>query len=212
MLLIQPFNKEKEVIMRRLSVLMLAMFLILVMVGVVGAQPKPLPGESHVPYEMATFKPPKGPQMPGIHLNAPGDTYRFTYIINDKYSKDPSYFINRATFGLHILDPEYTKESGDGPKEWGRILINGKPRAMSGRSFGAKGLKKGEIKDFMEIASDPEAKGAPPYIYPVLDLVKGGKLVLEVINVRKDGSIDGNAPFGDFMVLRGGLHLYWKKK
>ena len=114
--------------------------------------------------------------------------------------------------GVHTLDPEYTKESGDGAKEWGRILIDGKPRALIGASFAAKGLKEGEIKDFMEIASDPEAKGSPPYIYNVLDFVKDGKLVLEVINVRKDGSIDGDAPFGDFMVLRAGLHLFWKKK
>jgi hypothetical protein len=161
---------------------------------------------------MAVFKPPKGPQEAGTHLNAPGDVYRFTYIINDKYSKDPSYFINRATMGVHILDPEYTKETGDGAPEWGRILIDGKPRALTGRSFAAKGLKEGEIQDFMEMASDPEAKGAPPYIYNVIDLVQDGELVLEVTNLRKSGSIEGTAPFGDFIVLRAGLHLYWKKK
>jgi hypothetical protein len=191
---------------------MLAMFLILVMTGVAVAQPPPLPGESHVPYEMAVFKPPEGPQEAGTHLNAPGDTYRFTYIINDKYSKDPSYFINRATMGVHTLDPDYSEASGDGAKEWGRILIDGKPRELAGNSFAAKGLKKGEIKEFMEIASDPEAEGSPPYIYNVIDFVKDGTLVLEVTNVRKDGSIDGDAPFGDFIVLRAGLHLYWKKK
>jgi hypothetical protein len=198
--------------MRRLSVAVLAMFLILVMVGVVGAQPKPGPGESHVPYEMAVFKPPKGPQGPGTHLNAPGDTYRFTYIINDQYSKDPAYEVKRATFGLHILDPEYSKAYGDGPQEWGRILIDGKPRALVGRAFASKGLKEGEIKDFMEMVGDPEAKGSPPYIYTVTDFVKDGKLVLEVTNLRKDGSIDGDAPFGDFIVLRGGLHLFYGKK
>ena len=198
--------------MKNLFVLLCVMCLVFAMVGMAGAQPPPGPGESHVPYEMAVFKPPKGPQGPGTHLNAPGDTYRFTYIINDKYSKDPSYFINRAAFGVHILDPEYSKASGDGPQEWGRILIDGKPRALSENSFAAKGLKKGEIKDFMEIASDPEAKGSPPYIYNVIDFVKDGTLVLEVINVRKDGSIDGDAPFGDFILLRAGLHLYWKKK
>ena len=95
--------------MRRLSVLILAMFLILVMVGVVGGGPKPKPGESHVPYEMAVFKAPDGPQGPGTHLNAPGDTYRFTYIINDKYSKDPNYVLKRTGFGVHILDPEGNK-------------------------------------------------------------------------------------------------------
>ncbi|MDB4443941.1 hypothetical protein N9174_01200 [bacterium] len=198
--------------MRRLSVAVLGMFLILVMAGVVGAGPKPGPGESHVPYEMAVFKPPDGPQGPGTHLNAPGDTYRFTYLINDKYSKDPAYVLKRVTFGIHILDPEYSKASGDGPQEWGRILIDGKPREMIGRAYGNKGAKKGEIKDFMEMASDPEAKGSPPYIYAVTDFVKDGKLVLEVTNLRKDGSIDGDAPFGDFIVLRAGLHLFYVKK
>jgi len=188
------------------------MFLILVMVGVVGGGPKPKPGESHVPYEMAVFKAPDGPQGPGTHLNAPGDTYRFTYIINDKYSKDPNYVLKRTGFGVHILDPEYSKASGDGPQEWGRILIDGKPRALTKRAFASKGLKEGEIKDFQEIVSDPEAGGPPPYIYNVFDLVKDGKLVLEVTNVRKDGSIDGSAPFGDFIVLRAGLHLFYVKK
>jgi len=194
----------------------MAIVLVVALSGVVSAGPPPRPGESHVPYEMGIFPLPNGPQKPGTHLNAPGDTYRFTYIINDKYSNDPNYVLVRTAFGVHVLDPEYTKAKGDGPKEYGRILIDGKPREYLKRSYAYKNLKESEKKGaqpFMEMASDPETGGAPPYIYDIIDQVKDdNKVVLEITNVRADGSIDGNAAYGDFTVLRAGLHCFYKKK
>lgn len=64
---------------------------------------------------------------------------------------------------------------------------------------------------FVEMESDDvTVGGSPPYIYTVTVLIKDDhKLVLEVINLRKDGTIDGSAPFGDFIVLRAGLHLFY---
>ena len=56
--------------------------------------------------------------------------------------------------------------------------------------------------------TDPECLGFTPYIFNVTDLLKDNKLVLEVTNLRKDGSIDGDAPCGDFTVLRA-LSIRW---
>ena len=44
------------------------------------------------------------------------------------------------------------------------------------------------------------------------DAKKSKMLVIEVINLRKDGSVDGDAPFGDFVVNRIGYHVWYKKK
>lgn len=56
----------------------------------------------------------------------------------------------------------------------------------------------------------------PGYIFNPLELEDAfktsGKVVLEVTNVREDGTIEGSAPFGDFIILRAGLHFQWKKK
>ena len=203
--------------MRRLSVLILAVFVIIGMTVFAGAQPKALPGESWVPVEMAVFKPPIGPQEPGTHLNAPGDTYRYTYVLTNQYAMDPSYVVSRASIGIHIIDPEYTKETGDGPKEWGRITLDGKPYVweLSARNK-KKGYRRGdkpELTNLVEMKSDPETiSGSPPYIFDVKRLLKDNKLVLEITNLRKDGSIDGDAPYGDFIVLRAVLHVFYKKK
>ncbi|MFC1869257.1 hypothetical protein ACFL0H_14155 [Thermodesulfobacteriota bacterium] len=202
--------------MRRLSVLVVAMIVLIGMSVSVWAQPKARPGESWVPVEMAVFKPPHGPQEPGTHLNAPGDTYRYTYILDNKYAKDPSYVVSRASIGVHILDPEYSKTSGDGAKEWGRILLDGKALVWTiGPPQKKAGYRKNDTPgptDLVEMKSDPECGGTPPYIFNVTDLLRDNKLVLEVTNLRKDGSIDGGAPYGDFTVLRAGLHVFYKKK
>ena len=65
--------------------------------------------------------------------------------------------------------------------------------------------------------SDAEISGdgplMPPYIFELTEDAKKSKwLVFEVINLRKDGSVDGDAPFGDFVVNRVGFHVWYKKK
>ncbi len=177
--------------------------------------PPPSPGEYHVAYEMAVFNPEDESQRAGTHLNGPGDSYRYTYFIDDKYINDDQYLLKSASIGIHIVDSDYTEKTGDSAKEWGKILIDGKPRFWehfpSVKKYRA-GLTP-EFTDLLEMSSDDEMGGMPPYIFDVTaDLKDDRKLVIEVINLRQDGSIEGKASFGDFNVLRAGLHLYYAKK
>lgn len=163
------------------------------------------PGETHVPYEMEVFDIKSQVQSPGVHLAAPGDTYRYTYVINDEFAGNPEYKLERALFGVHILDPDFNKADGDSKPEWGTILIDGATATTVGKS----GFK----TDLLEIKSDPEiASGLPPYIFSVADqILDDGKMVLEVTNLNQKGGTDMSAEYGDFNVLRAGLHLYYSK-
>jgi len=168
-------------------------------------------GETHVAVEMSVFDVATKTQGPGTHLNAPGDTYRYTYVIDNEYSNSDKYELVRAIFGVHIIDPDYDKDGGDKAPEWGSITIDGTiPTTVS--KLGPNEVT--PIKtDLVEMMSDDEVGGRPPYIYDALDFVKDDNmLVLEVINLREDGKIDGDAPYGDFNVLRAGLHVYYKEK
>jgi hypothetical protein len=170
-----------------------------------------------VTYEMPNFV--DGVQLgPGIHLNAPGDSYRYTFIIDDEYSNDPSDRIEIAQVGVHILDTDWNSESGDAAPEWGRILINGQTQDWvhldfleqfnyrSGETPSSSALY--EIEDDNEVGTVP----LPPYIFDVTTIARRDRgLTIEVINLRQDGSMDSDAPFGDFDILRIGFAVTWKK-
>lgn len=174
-------------------------------IGQAAGAPPPGPGESHVPYEMEVFDTETEKQNAGTNLNAPGDTYRYTYLINDKYSNDPDYVLKRALLGVHIDDPDYSKEAGDVDKEWGSILIDGKALTTTSEPIAST--------DLVEIMSDAETPPLPPYIYNVTDnVIDDNKLVLQITNLNEDGTTDSDKPFGSFTVLRAGLHLYYAKK
>lgn len=166
--------------------------------------PPPGPGETHVPYEMGIFDAKTQVQSGGTHLAAPGDMVRYTYVIDDAFFGNPDYKLERALFGVHILDADYKADGGDGAKEWGAILIDGEARKTVGEN--------GVLTDHVELKSDPEANGSPPYIYIVTDQLKDdGNLVLEVVNLNSAGGKDMSAEYGDFNMLRAGLHLYYSK-
>lgn len=170
-------------------------------------------GETKVSYEMSTFDEVAQKQNGGAELNAPGDMYRYTYMVDDKYINDPAYKLERAIIGVHIIDDDFV-DGVDKEPEWGSITLDGKPQKWI--QFPVPGHRVDEkpaMTDLDEIDSDPEQGGFPPYIFNVPELISDdGKLVLEVKNLRKDGSIKGDAPFGDFIVLRAGLHLFYVKK
>jgi hypothetical protein len=90
----------EEKIMIRKYASICAMVLFIGMIGKVGAEEakKDIP----ISYEMPVFVSDKEPQKPGTHLNAPGDTYSYTFIIDDKYSSDPNLYIKNAILGVHI--------------------------------------------------------------------------------------------------------------
>lgn len=159
---------------------------------------------------------------PGTHLNAPGDTYRYTFLIDDKYSQNPDkYQVHNALIGVHILDTDWNAVTGDTKLEWGRILINGKTQNWIVPSF----LKGSDYRDahkpknsgLYEMVDDYEignGKPIPAYIFDVTSLIKqeGNMLTIEVTNLREDGSVDSDAPYGEFSVLRVGFHLNWIEK
>lgn len=175
----------------------------------------PGPGEYHVSYEMPTFVNNQLPQQAGTHLNGPGDTYRYTYFIDDQYLNNKKFYLKRATIGVHIIDRDFQEGGDDGEKEWGSITLNGHALYWIQYSS-AKGFRQGQIPErtnLVEIMSDHETKGMPPYIFDVTHLVKKkSQLILEVTNLRRDGTTDSLEPYGNFTVLRGGLHLYYAMK
>ena len=195
-----------------------AMVLFIVMIGKVGAEEakKDIP----ISYEMPVFVSDKEPQKPGTHLNAPGDTYSYTFIIDDKHSSNPNLYIKNAILGVHIIDDDWSREKGDGAQEWGRILINGKPMKWINLPFLKKmGYRVGQTpssSELYEFEDDNEVcKKAPipPYIFNVTDIAeKDRKVNIEITNVRKNGKIEGDAPYGDFNVLRVGFRVTWAHK
>jgi hypothetical protein len=70
-----------------------------------------------------------------------------------------------------------------------------------------------EVISDLEYSPKPKEHLWPPYIFNVTEFFKqSNTVVLEITNVRKDGSIDTNAPFGNFVVNRIGCHVWYKKK
>ena len=134
----------------------------------------------------------------------------------EKYANDPNYVILNAVAGVHVDDYDWSKASGDKNPEWGKILVNGKP--MEYVIILPTDKRKPALSDFVEMVSDAEisAEGGPlmpPYIFNVTEEAKKSKLlVFEVINLRQDGSINGDAPFGNFVVNRIGYHVWYGKK
>ena len=212
--------------MKRVSMVLCVMFFVVGTAGIAlagshytppgGMDPKGIDDTVHMAYECDTFTPGKPDvHLPGAALNGPGDMYRHTMIRDDKYANDPNYEIVAASAGVHIDDYDWSKESGDKEPEWGKILVNGTPREYAIRLPTDK--RKPGKTDFMEMFSDAEISGEgrlfPPYIFDLTEEAKKSKmLVFEVINLREDGSVDGDAPFGDFVVNRVGYHVWYKKK
>jgi len=212
--------------MKRTVVLISVIFFVLIPLGFAygGAHVMPLNperdpkgSEVHMAYECATFTPGKpNVHMPGADLNGPGDIYRYTLIRDDKYANDPNYVILNAIAGVHVDDYDWSKASGDGNPEWGKILVNGKP--MEYLILLPTDKRKPALSDFIEMVSDAEisAEGGPlmpPYIFNVTEEAKKSKmLVFEIINLRKDGSVNGDAPFGNFVINRIGYHVWYGKK
>ena len=202
------------------------MFFVLGAFGIAGAGSHLIPpnperdpkgSDVHMAYECETFTPGKpNKHLPGTDLNGPGDTYRYTLIRDDEYANDPNYEIVNAVAGVHIDDYDWSKESGDREPEWGRILINGKP--MKYDIIFPTDKRKPESSDFIEIVSDAEISPGggplmPPYIFNVTEAAKKSKkLVFEITNLRKDRSVNGDAPFGNFVVNRIGYHVWYKKR
>ncbi len=168
----------------------------------------------HKAYEMPVLFDKNTPQQFGTHLNGPGDNYRYTFILQDQYAKSDKYRISKATFGVHILDGDYHKDTGDSTPEWGKIIMDGEARKWITLPFLDKNYKLNKtstLSKFYEIESDMENDGLPPYIFEVTDLIQDHNLRIEITNLRKDGSISGTSPFGGFQVLRVGLHVWWEK-
>ena len=159
-------------------------------------------------------------QKAGTHLNYPGDRYRYTFVIDDLYSNDPSYRIKTAMVGVHILDDDRGKNAQDNEHEWGRILINEKPQHWIKPSylkeFDYHHEDKEELSNLMEIQDDFEISsfegGIPPYIFDVTSTSeKNRMLTIEVINLREDGSINSDSNYGNFTILRVGYRVTWEK-
>lgn len=160
-------------------------------------------GESKRSYEMSMFDEETSVQGPGMQLAVPGDMIRYTYVIDDEFINDPAYTLSRAVFGVHIIDSDLGEDGTDGAQEWGAIYLDGEPRET----------RDGELTDFMEMRSDHEnEKKLPPYIFNIPELIADdGTLVLEVLNLNKDGGKDRSTDYGDFNMLRAGLHLFYVK-
>ena len=175
------------------------------------------PGSVHMAYEWENFTPGKpNVHLPGADLQGPGDSYRYTVIRDDKYANNPDYEVVNAVVGVHIDDYDWSAEKGDTKQEWGKILVDGK--ASKYKAILPTDKRKPGSSEFMEMISDAEItpKGRPlfpPYIFSITAEMKKSKtLVMEIVNLRKDGSINSNAPYGNFVVNRIGVHVWYKKK
>jgi hypothetical protein len=152
---------------------------------------------------------------PGADLQGPGDTYRYTIIIDNEYHGNPNYKILKAVIGIHIDDYDWIKGSGDTKPEWGKILINGSPAKFL--VISPRDKRKPASSEFMEIAGDeeisPPNRLIPPYVFNVKDIIQNNDTVtIEIVNLREDGSTNSDAPYGNFIVNRVGSHIYYGKK
>ncbi|PHR91735.1 MAG: hypothetical protein COA69_11150 [Robiginitomaculum sp.] len=173
----------------------------------------PKGADVHMAYEWATYNP-NAPQAraPGAVLTAPGDSYRYTAIRDDDFAHNPDYEVLYAIVGFHLdsSDPEHPGE------KWAKVLVNGEARPflvmfdLDTRKTGSSGL--------LEVISDAQFSGEagssyPPFVYDVTDILKTGADVnVQITNYRKDGQIEGDAPYGGFVVNRVGVHVWYKKK
>jgi hypothetical protein len=190
--------------------------------GASGPPPLP-PGHETEDVENAIMPDLSKPQHPGLDLNGPGDLWRYTFFLDKKHLND-DWELTQAVVALHIIDPDYDKEAKkDGAPEWARITVNGKPvKTWAPPVLTATGYRKGQepfSTELVELDDEAEVHPSgrmPAYIFNPLELEeafkKTGKVIIEVTNVRQDGTIEGSAPFGNFIVLRSGLHFVWKKK
>jgi hypothetical protein len=173
-------------------------------------------------YEMAVFNVDTHKQEPGTHLIGPGDNYRYTFFTNPKYVNNPNVKLQSAMVGVHFIDKDWTENQGDAHSEWARVLFNGKPMTWFVPGMLVKSdYRKGDTphsSELFEIEGECEAHSScryPAYVFDVTaleDEIKQGKLVIEVTNLRKDGTDhtqQSNAPFGDFILLRVGNHFVW---
>jgi len=124
---------------------------------------------------------------------------------------------------VHIIDHDWSKEKGDTASEWGSILLNGRAvttivpeiiKEMGGYRVGQAPLNSA----FLELECDSEIHPSgqmPAYIFSLKEIEdsikRTGKIVIQITNLRSDGTINGNTPFGDVIVNRTGLHLFWTK-
>lgn len=205
--------------MKRLVMILCVMFFVVGTAGIAFAgahytPPGPMDPKGvksiHYAYENATFTPgEKGKNVqPGLDLAQPGDSYRYTIVLDDKCSNDPKYAIHSAIIGIHIDDT-------DKVDKWAKILIDGKTVTFKPfLPFDKRGpIPSGLIKVISDKEFSPGERMMPPYILNVTDLMKKNKkIVIEITNLRKDGSIDGNAPFGSFIINRIGCHVYYVEK
>ncbi len=178
--------------------------LVLAAVSVQAGGPPAKEGESKRSYEMNTFDEVSAVQGPGMHLAVPGDMVRYTYIIDDEFIGNAKYKLQRAILGVHILDADYSEADGDVAKEWGAIHLDG----------AARKTVTGELTNLLELRSDYETENQfPPYVYNIPELITDdGKLVLEVFNLNSEGGDELSREYGDFNMLRGGLHLYYVER
>ena len=169
-------------------------------------------------YEMAVFHPGK-PQEAGTHLRYPGDVYRYTFLTNPKYVDSSDMELKSAEVGIHFVDKDWTTKSGDAYPEWASIKINGHALDwVIPQGLAQTGYREGQTpysSSHFEVQDEREAHPAgrfPAYIFDVTELadeIKSGKLVIEITNLRSDGQVDSDAPYGDFIVLRVGNHFVW---
>lgn len=168
-------------------------------------------------YEMVVYHD-SGIQDGGLPLAYPGDRYRYTFVIDDEFSRDPNRYIKNAIVGIHIIDDDWQAEVGDTAPEWGTILIDGiaqkwvKPPHLTAYHYHQ--ADEPALSLAMEIQSEFEVSssegGVPPYIFNVTEKVEANRrLTVEVINVDQLGNETPKSTFGDFTVLRIGLRVVW---
>lgn len=187
----------------QMKTLLLASTLTFVSTAAIAGGPPAKEGESKRSYEMNMFDEKASAQGPGIQLAVPGDMVRYTYVIDDEFINDPAYKLSRAIIGVHIIDADMVGKDKDEVSEWGSVHLDGAPRTT----------RDDETTDHIEIRSDEETENKlPPYIYNIPELITDdGMLVLEVTNLNKDGGKDMSAEYGDFNMMRAGLHLFYTK-
>lgn len=162
----------------------------------------PKEGEFHVATEMNVYDKISKAQSAGMPLAVPGDKVHYTYVLDNKYAVDPGYVLSRVLLGVHTRDKDKDNFTTDTAPEWGRILINGEARNILGMNVSS---------DFIEIASDTE-RGGLPYGFVGTDMIRNNQLALTIENLNSKGTTAMEGDWGDFNFLRGGLHVYYKKK
>ncbi len=173
----------------------------------------PADSDQHVAYEWSTFDVQNpAAHAPGAVLSAPGDMYSYTVLMADEFALDPDYEIVRASIGIHIDDSDPSNPG----RKWGRIEVNGAVHPFV--IFSKNDTRTPSDTDLVEIISDATLTGRPgssmpPYIFDIKQELDAGRNVrISIINLRQDGTLDSEAPFGGFVVNRVGAHVWYKKR